>query len=152
MAIALAWAIVETARSPRLAPLAITLTVAGAIAAFNGLKATYLATNFPLNLSEPFAQIIAGYRPGDTVVTAGLVAQRGEANYYVRQLRLAHRGVTELRVIEDRTLMPATGMRLWVVTDTVWVPVIAQALAKARWQTVYRSVFVPSTELVLASR
>jgi uncharacterized membrane protein len=145
MLIALA---VSLVRAPRGAALGLAALVA--IAIVSGLSATYSSANYQPNLRSAFAQIDRGYRPGDTVVLAGVPSGRGDADYYVAHLHRQRRDAVVVRMNPARPTIPTSGLRVWVVSDTGSEPFVTAALAQAGLHTASNTALNPDIELTLA--
>ena len=146
MLISIAIAIVK---APRLAGALLAIVVA--VPTVAGLAATYSGSNAQPNLRAAFNRVASDFRPGDEVVLAGIPAQRGDADYYVARLRRRFRYAPVIRDTQNPPIIPSSGTRLWIVSDTGSQPAVATALAQAAWRPNSTTGFNPTIELTLAS-
>lgn len=147
MLIAIALAIVK---GPRL--LGAVLGVATTVAIVAGLAATYSSSNAQPNLRAAFKRVTGEFRPGDQVVLVGIPGQRGDAAYYVAHLRRRFPAAPVTSVTQNPPIIPSSGTRLWLVSDTGSQPAVAAALAKDGWRTDSVTGFNPVIDVTLASR
>jgi 4-amino-4-deoxy-L-arabinose transferase-like glycosyltransferase len=147
MLISIAIAIVKAPR-----PAGGLLGIAVAIPIVAGLAATYSSSNAQPNLRAAFNRVASDFRPGDQLVLVGTSAQRSDAAYYVARLRRRFHHAPVIRDTQTPSVMPSSGTRLWIVSDTGSQPAVATALAHGGRRTDSITGFNPTIELTLASR
>ena len=147
MLVAIAIAIVK---APRLAGGLLGIGVAVSIVA--ALAATYSSSNAQPNLRAAFKRVSRDFRPGDQIVLVGIPAQRGDAAYYVANLRRRFRHAPVISDTRTPPVIPSSGTRLWIVSDTGSRPAVATALTHSGRRTDSITGFNPTIELTLASR
>jgi mannosyltransferase len=138
------------ARGPR--PVGVGLAGLVGVALVSGLSVTYPRTGSQPNLRAAFARVAAGYRRGDLVELAGMLAARGESDYYVSHLRRSRPNAIVMRPGGPLPALPRLGSRLWLLYDTGSARDIPPALAGAGWRPASTQLFDRGVAVTRAGR
>lgn len=137
-------------RAPK--PAALALAAIAAVAIISGLSATYSSAGSQPNLRGAFSRVAEDARAGDSVALAGLLAARGESDYYSARLLRSRPDTAVVRMGGPAPALPHAGSRLWVLYDTGSAASIPPALQAAGWHRQATRLFNPGVAVTLALR